>query len=146
MGKRKGNILIIILPIIAILGITAIGLFYWQNKNQSKTITSQTGGIYGKATFGPTCPGAQRIGQNCSAPFVGTIVIGRQTGLDNGGSFEEVTRFQTKEDGSFRVSLPPGDFVAKQLSSGSYWFSKIQIHVGRSGYNNLDLTFDTGIR
>lgn len=119
-----------------------------ENLTPEEAKKTSLSGIYGTATFGPTCP-VQRIGELCEKPYQGTIVIGKNILIPSKPDrFEEKTRFQTNSDGSFRVNLPPGDYVAKAPGVGfdRFNFSKISAHVEENKFSKIDILFDTGIR
>ncbi len=97
-------------------------------------------GIYGVATLGPTCP-VERPGQTCTAPFVGTIELVRQA-----GDSAEITSVNTNQDGSFRVSLAPGDYVAERTDTKIFNLSKTKIQVVDNQFTKVNIEFDTGIR
>ena len=99
-----------------------------------------TGGIYGIATIGPTCPGPERPGQICTQPYVGAITIVERS---DGSA---VTSFSTNADGSFRIALPPGDYLARRTDNITFGQAKTPIHVEADLYSKIDLSFDTGIR
>lgn len=151
MRKNSGNIFLIVLAIVGILTIWVGGYFWWSTqKSKTQPINEKSSsGIYGTATIGPTCPGAQREGQICEKPYQGTIVIGKNILIPGKpDSFEEKIRFQTNSDGGFRVDLPSGDYVAKAADAGfdRFNFSKTLIHVLNNKFTKVDILFDTGIR
>jgi len=137
---------LVVLIILVVFVFSAVGYFFWQQKQQA--IQVDTSGIFGVATIGPTCPGPQRIGQVCEKPYQGTIAIGTQVQTQsNTGEFKEIKRITTNSDGRFRVSLPPGDYVAKRLDSPMlYGLAKTSIRVDAGRFSEVNILFDTGIR
>lgn len=105
-----------------------------------QTSINGTSGIYGVVTLGPTCP-VERPGQTCTAPFAGIIEFVRQT-----GDSAEITRVTTQADGSFRVNLAPGDYVAERTDTKMFNLAKTKIHVTENQFSQVNVDFDTGIR
>jgi hypothetical protein len=104
--------------------------------------TTSASGIRFTATRGPTCPGPERPGQVCTAPYEGTFVVIRRDGT-------EVTRFTTGKDGRFTVDLPLGDYTIKLNLDTSSPFPRgesVNVTVIADAYVNVSMELDTGIR
>lgn len=72
-----------------------------------------TGNLMATVIRSPTCPGAQEVGENCSAPMANeTFNI---TGLSDNKIIQSV---RTDKDGKFTVSLPVGKYQLQSRSSG----------------------------
>ncbi len=99
-------------------------------------------GIRFTATRGPTCPGPERPGEVCTAPYEGTFVVLRGDGT-------EVTRFTTGKDGRFTVDLPPGDYtITLNLATPSPFprGESVSVTVTADAYADVSMELDTGIR
>ncbi len=99
-------------------------------------------GIRFTATRGPTCPGPERPGQVCTAPYEGTFVVLRGDGT-------EVTHFTTDKDGHFTVDLPPGDYtITLNLATPSSFprGESVNVTVTADAYTDVSMELDTGIR
>ncbi len=97
-------------------------------------------GIFGKATLGPMCP-VQREDDPCPPqPYQATFTIVTQGGIDLG-------QIVTAEDGTFRVALPPGEYVLYPELQAIFPFASEQAFTVRVGeYTEILLEYDTGIR
>ena len=62
-------------------------------------------------------------------------------------SGEEVTQFQTDEQGRFRVDLAPGDYVLHPESpNGLPFAADTQFTVDEHKFTQLKISYDSGIR
>ena len=99
-------------------------------------------GIAGTVTIGPMCPVVQE-GTPCpDQPFQATIVI-----LDEDG--DEVTEFESAEDGTFSLRLPPGRYtvVPQSPNAGAPPVAAEQeVEVRDGQYAHVDIQYDSGIR
>ena len=97
-------------------------------------------GIEGLVTMGPACPVA-RIDQPCpDAPFQATLTVLTPTG-------EQVTQFQTDENGQYHVTLAPGEYVlhpetANQIQRAA----EVPFTVESGQFTTVDVSYDSGIR
>jgi hypothetical protein len=94
------------------------------------------------ATVGPTCPGPQREGQVCTAPYEGEFIVTRPDG-------GEAARFKTDVDGRAVVDLPPGNYtVSTKLEAGSPLRrgGSVEVTVVTGQYVEVALDLDTGMR
>jgi hypothetical protein len=97
-------------------------------------------GIEGVVVMSPTCPGPVREGTVCERPYRATISVRDNTG-------RQVTRFESDDQGRFRVPLPPGRYVLHPESSGRFPIARDQTVTVQSGQlTNVRIVFDTGIR
>jgi hypothetical protein len=99
-------------------------------------------GISVTATVGPTCPGPERPGQECTAPYVGEFVVTDRNG-------DMVAHFTTDQDGHFMLDLPPGDYqVTPKLDSTGPFppRGKVDVTVAPGQYADVAIELDTGIR
>lgn len=99
-------------------------------------------GIEGQVLIGPMCPVA-REGVDCpDQPYQATLVILRADG-------REVIRFETDEEGRFRVAIPPGDYILRpeppQRKPLPY-AAEQEFSVQAGQYTQLTINYDSGIR
>lgn len=93
-------------------------------------------------TVGPTCPGPQREGQVCTAPFEGEFVVTRADG-------SEAARFKTDVDGRAQIDLPPGDYTLTAIPGtgrANRRGGSTTATVVTGQYVDVALELDTGIR
>ena len=105
------------------------------------TLSSRSG-IRGTVTIGPTCPGPERPGEECTRPYVATLIVTRRDGT-------EVGRVTSGEDGRFSIELPPGEYtIVPQKDSQSLLprAASIDVSVPANEFAEVDISFDTGIR
>ncbi len=102
--------------------------------------TPSTSGVEGQVFIGPMCPVVQ-LGNPCpDRPYQATLTI-----LDAEG--RKVIQFQTAEDGTFKVSLGPGQYVLRPDSPGTVPHASEQtFSVTEDAYTRLTVTYDSGIR
>jgi hypothetical protein len=106
------------------------------------TPTPTDSGITGQALIGPICP-VVRVGGDCpDAPYQATLTV-----LDSRGAV--VVRFETDEEGRFRVPLAPGEYTLRPESpegkplpiAGEQTF-----RVNPGTFTELTVNYDSGIR
>lgn len=103
---------------------------------------AEKAGLVLVATIGPTCPGPQREGQVCTAPYEGEFVVTRADG-------SEVARFSTGADGRVVVDLPPGSYtVSAKAGAGRPFRSggSAEVTVVTGQYVDVAVDLDTGLR
>ncbi len=102
-------------------------------------------GITGVVLAGPQCP---VIGPNSppecqDKPLAATIIVrAADSGL-------EVTRFQSGEDGTFRVPLFPGAYVLDPQPGSPTGFphaAPMDVQVQAGEFTSVTIEYDTGIR
>jgi hypothetical protein len=97
-------------------------------------------GIEGIALLGPLCPVVSETDPCPDRPYEATIDVRRPSG-------GRVTRFQTGEDGRFRVGLRPGFYVLDPVSGDPFPAAAPQdVEVVAGVYTEVVVSFDTGIR
>ncbi len=98
-------------------------------------------GIAGKVLKGPIKPGPTIVGESDEAPFRALFHV-----LD---SEKEVARFESDENGFFKVFLPPGEYTIVPDASARIPYPKRQtkeVTVPEDGFADVTLKFDTGMR
>jgi hypothetical protein len=106
------------------------------------TPTPTDSGIQGQALLGPLCP-VVREGQDCpDRPYQAAMTV-----LDEKG--KAVLRFETSEDGTFRVPLAPGEYILRPESPENmpYPFAGEQAFSVLPGeFTPIIVSYDSGIR
>lgn len=98
-------------------------------------------GIMGTALRGPVEPGPAQVGQSDEAPFRALFEV-RASG-------KVLARFESDENGYFRILLPPGEYaIVPDVSAPIPYPSRQTKHVTvpQDGFANVTLRFDTGMR
>jgi hypothetical protein len=101
-----------------------------------------TGVVTGDVLAGPTCPVETSDGTGCDpVPVVGEVQF-----WQDGENTGEVS---IRNDGSFSVNVPVGDYVVKVVPSSTNGFPVCKdssVSVAAEGTHELHLQCDTGIR
>jgi hypothetical protein len=110
------------------------------------TPTTTEGYLEGRASIGPLAP-VERVGVPSPTPPP-QVCTSRGLAIFRADGRTLVTSFNLQADCTYRVALPPGEYVVR-LKPGVFGFSKdlpktVQIESGRT--TRLDLHIDTGIR
>ena len=108
---------------------------------QARTVSQQSSdsGIVGQVVIGPVRP-LERVGTPNVQPYQTTIAI-----LDASGQL--VTTVQSDNNGSFRVSLPPGSYTLRPESPGRYPRASPQsVTVSAHDWTSVRVVYDSGIR
>lgn len=102
--------------------------------------TPADSGIEGQVFVGPMCPVVQE-GQECpDQPYQATLTVNSQKG-------ERIVQVQTEADGTFKIPLPPGEYVLHPESPNVMPFAAEQPFVVEEGsYTELIVNYDSGIR
>ncbi|HET6822093.1 MAG TPA: carboxypeptidase-like regulatory domain-containing protein [Anaerolineales bacterium] len=102
--------------------------------------TPRGSGIEGQVFLGPMCPVVQE-GQDCpDQPYQATLTITSRNGV-------QVVQFQSDEQGRFRVSLVPGEYVLHPESPNGIPFAGDQSFTVETGqYTQITVLYDSGIR
>src|SRR5207249_6409258 len=96
-------------------------------------------GIEGQVTLGPLTP-IQRPGKTNYRSYQTTITVLNKKG-------EIITKFQSGEDGRFRVNLKPGVYVLRPESSRSLPRAPEQtVAVSENKFTQVSIRYDSGIR
>jgi hypothetical protein len=101
-------------------------------------------GIVGTVILGPTCPVESEPGAYdpvpCLTPYAAQLVV-----LDANNSV--AARVSSTDDGSFRVDLPPGDYVITPLGGDPFPIAQpLNVRVTVGEYVAVQVNYDTGIR
>ena len=102
----------------------------------------QTSGIRGRVLRGPLAGGPLTENAPSEAPFSATFYVRDPDG-------NEVTRFQSDEDGVFELLIAPGDYVIVAEPSAPVFRPEQQpqaVTVPTGQIIELTLRFDTGMR
>jgi hypothetical protein len=99
-------------------------------------------GIKGVVTLGPTCPVEQPGQSPCVAPYAATLAI---TNADDG---KVVARVTSGQDGTFQVTVAPGDYVIAPQPGGDPFpvGQPVAVHVDAGAFTEVGVSYDTGIR
>jgi hypothetical protein len=97
-------------------------------------------GIKGQVLIGPMCP-VMQVGTECpDLPYQATLTVLKPNS-------QEVTRFETDEDGRFRVALPPGEYILHPESPNVMPFAGEQTFTVFPGeFTQITVHYDSGIR
>jgi hypothetical protein len=98
-------------------------------------------GVRGTVTESPTCPGAVRPGQNCTAPVSVRIDAHDSTGAVAGST-------TSLDDGRYALALPPGSYtlVVDTAQSGPFSCPSTDVTITDGAPASADIDCDTGIR
>jgi hypothetical protein len=105
------------------------------------TASEEQSGIEGIAEADPQCP-IVAPGAACPpAPVSRSIAV-------VAGDGNELTRFRSANDGSFRVPLPPGDYTLLEVVAPGQPSSlkPVSVTIPPGAFVHVVLLFDTGIR
>lgn len=101
-----------------------------------------TSGIEGRVTIGPQCPVMQEGSPCPDAPYVATVRALRDGTV--------VATGRSGSDGSFRISVAPGEYVVDAVPLDENGIAVVQaqphVVVVGGGFTRVDLSFDSGIR
>lgn len=107
------------------------------------TPASLSSGITGKITIGPTCA-VQPVPSNPSCdpqPYQATVIVKTADGQN------EITRFTSKADGTFKVTLNPGNYLLVPVNAGPLpRGSQQSATVEKNKFTQINLIYDSGIR
>lgn len=97
-------------------------------------------GIEGTVTIGPMCPVMQEDVPCPDQPYQAVLTVLTTSG-------DEVTQFQTDEQGRFHIELAPGDYVLHPESPNALPFAAdIPFTVDEYKFTQLQVSYDSGIR
>jgi hypothetical protein len=101
-------------------------------------------GIEGIVTIGPRCPAETQDSESCeNAPFEATIVI------READSEDAVATVKSAADGTFRVELPPGEYVVEPESRNQFvppYADAQHVAVYEGKFTTIEIAYDSGIR
>lgn len=102
-------------------------------------------GVEGRVHLGPQCPVVTEDEPCPDQPAAGvTVVVAEQPPGEAYALGEEVARTTTAADGTFRVSLEPGEYVVTAEAGMSCELMDARVVAG--AYVDVDVPCDTGIR
>ena len=102
-------------------------------------------GIQGTVLLGPTCPVESTPGANdpvpCLTPYSANLAI-----LDSEGV--RVASVTSAADGTFRLDLPPGEYVVTPSTGADTYpiAQPVSVVVTSGQYASVEINYDTGIR
>lgn len=101
-------------------------------------------GIEGIVTIGPSCPAEIEDSERCEPkPFEATLVI------READSEDEVATVKSAADGTFRVELPPGEYIVEPESRNQFvppYADPQYVTVREGEYTAIEIVYDSGIR
>lgn len=126
--------------VILISAILLISLFIL-NGCTSETLETSNSGIYGIVTIGPITP-VQKEGEINYKPYKTTLIVRSENGLN------QITEFNSGDDGSFKVYLKPGRYVLESKKTSNLFpiLKPVIVEVKENQFTEVNISFDTGIR
>jgi hypothetical protein len=100
-------------------------------------------GIEGSVTIGPVSAENQDSSSHGYEPFETTIVF-KEAAMER-----EVAAVRSGADGTFRVSLPPGEYIVEPASSNQFvppYSDPQRVTVRQGRVTFIEIIYDTGIR
>ncbi|GAC1316241.1 MAG: hypothetical protein NVS3B11_01310 [Collimonas sp.] len=98
-------------------------------------------GVAGHIGISPTCPGPQRIGQDCSASYAGARI---QLLSATGAVLDSAT---TNGNGYFMINASAGDYQIHVDVHGLYpRCETTSVRIPKKGYAQIDIMCDSGMR
>jgi hypothetical protein len=97
-------------------------------------------GVEGQVLIGPMCPAVQ-VGQPCpDQPYQTKLTINGQDG-------KRITQVQTDQQGRFKISLKPGQYILHPESPNVMPFTAEQsFSVAAGQFTQITVNYDSGIR
>jgi len=96
-------------------------------------------GIEGQVFIGPNCP-VVRVGEECpDQPYQATLTVNNPKG-------ERIVQIQTEEDGQFKISLPPGEYILHPESGRLPSADEQTVIVEPGVFTQVIVNYDSGIR
>lgn len=97
-------------------------------------------GVEGQVLIGPMCPVVQ-VGQPCpDQPYQTKLTINGQDG-------KRITQVQTDQQGRFKISLKPGQYILHPESPNVMPFTAEQsFSVAAGQFTQITVNYDSGIR
>jgi len=112
----------------------------------SGTTPAPPSGIRGTVILGPTCPVSVEPGSfdpvpsACLTPYAAQMVV-----LDDENKV--VAHIASGNDGTFKVDVPPGDYIVTPATNDSYPIAQpVSVTVVPGQYVTVQINYDTGIR
>jgi len=102
--------------------------------------TPTDSGVEGQVFVGPMCPVVQE-GQECpDQPYQATLTVNSSKG-------KRIVQVQTETDGTFKIPLPPGEYILHPESPNVMPFASERAFVVEEGvYTEITVNYDSGIR
>jgi hypothetical protein len=137
-GARQACLAAVLVAIVSI-GLAACGPDEAASPTPAASVVDS--GITGTVLLGPTCAAQPADASPCVTPYVAKLII-----LNADGNV--VTEVSSGTDGSFRVTLPPGDYVIQPMpADGGIPNAPPQsVSVAPHEYFQVEIDYDTGIR
>ena len=106
----------------------------------STSPTPTDSGVEGQVLIGPMCPVVQ-VGQECpDQPYQATLTVNSPKG-------KRIAQVQTEVDGTFKILLPPGEYILHPESPNVMPFAQEQPFTVEAGrFTSLIVNYDSGIR
>jgi hypothetical protein len=97
-------------------------------------------GVEGQVLIGPMCPVVQ-VGQPCpDQPYQTKLTVNGQDG-------KRITQVQTDQQGRFKISLKPGQYILHPESPNVMPFTAEQsFSVAAGQFTQITVNYDSGIR
>jgi hypothetical protein len=114
----------------------------WAAVSEEASVGGSGTGISGQVLMGPVNPGPEVPGEVNEAPFSAWFSVRDADGRIAG-------RFESDDDGYFRIALSPGDYAVVPDPSAPFPAPEQQaksVSVPQQGYADVVLRFDTGMR
>lgn len=107
---------------------------------KNKPIEILNSGIEGIITIGPITP-VEKVGEINYKPYKTIVIVKSENGLN------QITKFSSNNDGSFKVYLKPGNYVilSQKTSSPFPILKPIVVEVKDNQFTEVNISFDTGI-
>jgi hypothetical protein len=102
--------------------------------------TPTDSGVEGRVFIGPMCP-VVKIGEECpDQPYQAVLTVNSPKG-------ERIVQVQTEADGTFKIPLPPGDYILHPESPNVMPFAQEQSFTVEAGkFTQVIVNYDSGIR
>jgi hypothetical protein len=102
--------------------------------------TPPDSGVEGQVFVGPMCP-VVKIGEECpDQPYQAVLTVNSPKG-------ERIVQVQTEADATFKIPLPPGDYILHPESPNVMPFAQEQSFTVEAGkFTQVIVNYDSGIR
>jgi hypothetical protein len=139
--RRRGSRLAALGGVLLAFGLVACGPEELASPSPTPSAPLDSG-ISGIVLLGPTCAAQAVDASPCVTPYVARLLI-----LDSDGNV--VTQVSSNPDGTFKVALPPGDYVIQPApgDGGIPNATSQGVTVTPDDYTtDVEIDYDTGIR
>ena len=119
-----------------------VGALAWVGPvSASGASTAPVSGVWGRVTVAPSCPGPERPGQACVAPFAGAKLQLRTA------AGELLRRASAADDGAFEIAAPPGRYSLQVEVDGLYpRCEPVPVRIVKGRRTRLKVECDSGMR